>query len=89
MKNTAVMRILDVEVNVTGAPDGVHPALIMGDDGITVLDTAYPGQFAHLLKENDKPAYDALLSCGETYTGAWAEPSLTEAIKEISDSPAR
>ena len=40
-----------------------------------------------LLKENDKPAYDALLTLGERYTGMWDEPILTKAIKGISSPP--
>jgi hypothetical protein len=39
-----------------------------------------------VLKENDKAAYDALLTFGEKYTRAWKEPSLTKAIRGISDS---
>ena len=39
-----------------------------------------------LLKENDKPAYDALLTFGEKYTKAWDEPVLTKAIKGFSSS---
>jgi hypothetical protein len=42
-----------------------------------------------LLKENDKAAYDALLSYGAKYTRAWDEPSLTEDIRGISDSSAK
>ena len=39
-----------------------------------------------LLKENDKAAYEALLTFGARYTAAWDEPILTKAIKGISDS---
>jgi hypothetical protein len=39
-----------------------------------------------LLKENDKAAYEALLTFGARYTTAWDEPVLTKAIRE---SPAR
>jgi hypothetical protein len=39
-----------------------------------------------LLKENDKTAYEALVSFGTRYTTAWDEPVLTKAIRE---SPAR
>jgi hypothetical protein len=42
-----------------------------------------------LLKENDKAAYDALLTFGEKYTRAWDEPFLTKAIRGISDSSLR
>lgn len=39
-----------------------------------------------LLKENDKAAYEALLALGARYTTTWDEPSLTKAIRGISDS---
>jgi len=39
-----------------------------------------------LLKESDKAAYDTLLSFGEKYTKAWDEPTLTKAIRGISNS---
>jgi hypothetical protein len=42
-----------------------------------------------LLKENDKPAYDKLLSIGEKYTRAWDEPSLTKSVRGVSDSSQR
>jgi hypothetical protein len=42
-----------------------------------------------LMKENDKAAYDVLLSYGAKYTRAWDEPSLTEDIRGISDSSAK
>jgi hypothetical protein len=42
-----------------------------------------------LLKENDKAAYDALLSYGAKYARAWDAPSLTEDIRGISDSSAK
>jgi hypothetical protein len=36
-----------------------------------------------LLKENDKPAYYALLSLGARYTTAWDEPVLTKPVRKI------
>jgi hypothetical protein len=42
-----------------------------------------------LLKENDKAAYDSLLTFGEKYTRAWDEPILTKAIRGISNSSLR
>jgi hypothetical protein len=39
-----------------------------------------------LLKENDKAAYEVLLSLGERYTREWDEPILTKAVRGISDS---
>ena len=39
-----------------------------------------------LLKENDEAAYEALLTYGARYTTAWDEPSLTKAVRGISDS---
>ena len=39
-----------------------------------------------LLKENDKAAYDALLTLGERYTRMWDEPVLTKSVRGISDS---
>jgi hypothetical protein len=42
-----------------------------------------------LLKENDKPAYEVLLTLGERYTTMWDKPVLTKAIKGISDSSAK
>jgi len=42
-----------------------------------------------LLKENDKAAYEALLSFGARYTTAWDEPSLKKAVRGIADSSAK
>ena len=41
------------------------------------------------LKENDKPAYEALLCFGEKYTRAWGEPVLTKDIRGISSPSQR
>jgi hypothetical protein len=52
------------------------------------MKTAVDRMYTYLLlKENDKAAYDALLSFGEKYTRAWDEPSLTKAIRGTSNSP--
>ena len=54
----------------------------------TIMKNAVDHMYTYLLlKENDKPAYDALLTLGERYTGMWDEPILTKAIKGISSPP--
>jgi hypothetical protein len=42
-----------------------------------------------LMRENDKVAYDGLLSFGERYTTVWEEPVLTKAVRGISESSPR
>jgi len=51
----------------------------------SIMKSAVDRMYTYLLlKENDKAAYEALLSFGEKYTRAWDEPVLTKAIRGIS-----
>jgi hypothetical protein len=63
---------------------------ITPDEMRSIMKNAVDHMYTYLLlKENDKAAYNALLSLGEKYTRAWDEPVLTKAIRGISDSSAR
>jgi aspartokinase len=67
-----------------GNPEYSH---ITQDEMRSIMKAAVDRVYTYLLlKENDKAAYDALLSCGEKYTVVWDEPVLTKAIRGISDS---
>jgi hypothetical protein len=63
---------------------------ITPDEMRSIMKNAVDHMYTYLLlKENDKAAYDALLTLGARYTTAWDEPVLTKAIKGISDSPVK
>jgi hypothetical protein len=62
---------------------------ITPDEMRSIMKNAVDHMYTYLLlKENDKAAYDALLTLGTRYTTAWDEPVMTKAIKGISDSSA-
>jgi hypothetical protein len=67
-----------------GNPDYSH---ITQEEMRLIMKAAVDRIYTYLLlKENDKAAYDALLSFGAKFTKAWDEPSLTEDIRGISSS---
>jgi hypothetical protein len=67
-----------------GNPEYSH---ITQDEMRSIMKAAVDRVYTYLLmKESDKAAYEALLSFGEKYTKAWDEPSLTKAIRGISNS---
>ena len=67
-----------------GKPEYSH---ITPDGMRTIMKAAVDHMYTYLLmKENDKSAYEALLTLGERYTRMWDEPVLTKAIEGISDS---
>lgn len=64
-----------------GNPEYSH---IAQDEMRSIMKAAVDRLYTYLLlKENDKSAYDALLSFGARYTAAWDEPVLTKAIRGI------
>jgi hypothetical protein len=67
-----------------GDPEYSH---ITQEELRSIMKAAVDRMYTYLLlKENDKAAYEALLSFGEKYMLAWDEPSLTKNIRGISDS---
>ena len=67
-----------------GNPEYSH---ITQEEMRSIMKTAVDRMYTYLvMKESDKAAYDALLSFGEKYTKAWDEPTLTKAIRGISNS---
>jgi hypothetical protein len=61
---------------------------ITPDEMRSIMKNAVDHMYTYLLlKENDKAAYEVLLTLGERYTTMWDKPVLTKAIKGISDSP--
>jgi hypothetical protein len=63
---------------------------ITQEDMRLIMKAAVDRMYTYLLlKENDKPAYEALLSCGEKYTRAWDEPVLAKPVRGISDSSSK
>jgi glyoxylase-like metal-dependent hydrolase (beta-lactamase superfamily II) len=52
MKNDVKIKLLDLEMawapTAAGGPITLHPVLIMANDGVTLVDTAFPGQFEQL-----------------------------------------
>ena len=68
-----------------GRPEYSH---ITQEEMRSIMKAAVDRMYTYLImKESDKAAYDALLSFGEKYTKAWDEPTLTKAIRGISNSP--
>jgi len=63
---------------------------ITPDEMRSIMKNAVDHMYTYLLlKENDKAAYDALLTLGARYTTMWDKPVLTKAIKGISGSPVK
>lgn len=46
--NIAGIKMLDVEVAGLNAPAHLHPVLLVDADGVTLVDSAFPGQFRQL-----------------------------------------
>src|ERR1039458_5045444 len=70
-----------------GNPEYGH---ITPDEMQSIMKNAVDHLYTYLVtKQNDKAAYEALLTFGERYTAAWDEPHLTKQIRRISDSSAK
>ena len=54
MKHTTKIKMLDVEAVRLGVTVVVHPVLFQDDDGVTLVDTIYPGQFDRLQRAMEK-----------------------------------
>ncbi len=66
-----------------GNPEYSH---ITPDEMRSITKNAVDHLYTYLLmKQNDKAAYEALLSFGARYTTTWDEPVLTKAIRGISE----
>ena len=63
---------------------------ITPDEMRSIMKNAVDHMYTYLLlKENDKPAYEALVSFGDKYTRAWDEPVLTKDIRGIPNSSSK
>jgi hypothetical protein len=70
-----------------GNPEYAH---ITPEEMRSITKNAVDHLYTYLvMKQNDKAAYDALLTFGARYTTAWDEPVLTKAVRGISDSSAK
>ena len=70
-----------------GNPEYSH---ITQEEMRSIMKAAVDRMYTYLLlKENDKPAYEALVSFGDKYTRAWDEPVLTKDIRGIPNSSSK
>ena len=70
-----------------GNPEYSH---ITQEEMRSIMKAAVDRMYTYLLlKENDKPAYEALVSFGDKYTRAWDETVLTKDIRGIPNSSSK